>query len=160
MLLIDADTLKHILHYDPTSGVFTWKVNSGRSKPGKVAGYLNKGYVVIGYKGKSCLAHRLAFLYMTGKYPILEVDHIDGCPSNNKWTNLREVSSKQNKENRYKANKNSKHGFLGVTKNHKNYMAHIYHNNKSIYLGTFGSPEEAHNKYLEAKRQLHLGNNL
>ena len=160
MLLIDADTLHSILHYDPNSGVFTWKVNSGRSKLGKLAGANVKGYIVIGYKGRKCLAHRLAFLYMTGKYPTSEVDHIDGDPSNNKWSNLREVSSKQNKENRHKANKNSTHGFLGVTKNHNRYMAHICHNKKSIYLGTFDTPEEAYKVYIDNKRKMHLGNNL
>ena len=161
MLLIDADNIKTLLEYNPTSGVFTWKVKSGRSKEGKVAGYVRTdGYVSIGYKRRAYLAHRLVFLYMTGSLPIAEVDHINNNRQDNRFENLRQVDSKQNKENRKSANSNSKYGFLGVTKNHNRYMAHLCHNRKSLYLGTYDTPEEAHAAYLKVKRELHKGNTL
>lgn len=161
MLLIDADNIKTLLDYNPTSGVFTWKVNTGRSRNGKVAGYIRTdGYISIGYKGHSYLAHRLAFLYMSGSLPVDEVDHINNNRQDNSFKNLRQVNSKQNKENRKSANSNSSHGFLGVTKNHSRYMAHICNNKRSLYLGTYDTPEEAQEAYLKAKRELHKGNTL
>ena len=43
--------------------------------------------------------------------------------------------------------------FKGVYKNHNNYMAQISLSGKKKYLGTFGTPEEAHAAYLKAKEK-------
>ena len=45
------------------------------------------------------MAHRLAWLLHYGKWPINEIDHIDGNPTNNVIDNLRTVSSQKNKWN-------------------------------------------------------------
>lgn len=45
------------------------------------------------------MAHRLAFLYMTGSYPTFEVDHFDRNKSNNAFDNLKDVTHKDNMKN-------------------------------------------------------------
>jgi len=54
--------LKHILSYDPETGVFCWLQPRPRIKVGGIAGSLKKktGYVSIEIDGKEYAAHRLA----------------------------------------------------------------------------------------------------
>jgi hypothetical protein len=65
---VSLSLLQNRLSYDPATGVFVW-LNAPR-KPwlnGKPAGTPNgKGYLRIMIRVKSYLAHRLAFLFVTG----------------------------------------------------------------------------------------------
>lgn len=146
--------IKEILHYDPETGVFRWKVSlSNRVKPLSVAGCLNHvGYVQIGVYKKLQLAHRLAWAYMTGEWPEHEVDHIDGIKTNNNWSNLRQATHKQNMENR-SLGKNNTSGFRGVawSERYQKWRAAVGHNKKTIHIGYFDTAEEA-SKAAAAKR--------
>ena len=90
--------LHELLNYNPDTGVFTWKKRTSNRAPiGSVAGTLSNGYWGITIAGMRTYAHRLAFLYMEGDYPLAQVvDHIDGDKLNNKWTNLRRFSRNLN----------------------------------------------------------------
>ena len=159
MLALSQDVLKENLHYNPINGVFTRKIaNCNKIKVGDVAGCIDdKGYIVIRVNGKSYQAHRLAWLYMTGKMPINFIDHENGNPSDNRFCNLREATNRQNLENMTKPQENNKSGFLGVSfkKRNQKYCAQIVVDGKVKYLGLFTAPEEAHQAYLEAKRIHH-----
>ena len=114
---LSAEYLKEILHYEPSAGVFTWRWKMAkRVAPGDVAGCTKggTGYRVIRICGRLFRAHRLAFLYMTGAFPKVHVDHRDGDPSNNKWKNLREVTRSQNMSNS-RAPVDSRSGMKGVS---------------------------------------------
>ena len=94
--------LKHLFTYDPLSGLFTRNVSirSSNAKAGMVAGGLTyEGYVVIRVDGIKYKAHRLVWLYMTGEWPTLMVDHRDTNKSNNAWANLRLADNSLNKMN-------------------------------------------------------------
>lgn len=138
--------IKELFHYDPETGVFLWKVAlSKKVKPLSAAGCLNgAGYVQIGFYKQLQLAHRLAWIYMIGKWPNHEVDHIDGVRTNNSWSNLREATPKQNRENLPLSKKNTS-GFRGVTwhKKAKKWCAQVTHNYKGFYIGLFDTAEEA-----------------
>jgi len=112
--MLTQSELKELLHYDPETGVFTWLVRNGSGvEAGDVAGTLTlRGYWSIRYRRRSYRAHRLAFLYMTGSFPTLDVDHINGARGDNRWCNLREVTSRQNARNR--VNSCAKSGHLGI----------------------------------------------
>jgi HNH endonuclease len=97
---MDQQQLRAYLAYDPQTGVFTWKKKAAsKTKIGSQAGYSGKLYTQIRLEGKLHYAHRLAFLYMTGTFPVKDVDHINGVPTDNRWSNLRAVSSKENTQN-------------------------------------------------------------
>lgn len=160
---ITHSEVKELLHYEPLTGIFTRKVSTGGrygSAVGSVAGTLNDGgYVLISLKSLQYRAHRLAWLYMTGKWPEFEIDHKDGIRTNNCWENLRDVTGKVNVQNARKARKNSKTGLLGSSWNmrDKRFVARIRVGCKYQSLGGFDSAELAHAAYLTAKRQLHVG---
>jgi hypothetical protein len=152
------DELKSLLHYDENTGVFTWKNSIGRVKSGSVAGSKDvRGYLKIGLKGKNYSAHRLAWFYKYGFFPLNEIDHVNGIRSDNKISNLREASRVDNNQNRRIAHSSNKTGFLGVCfhKKANKFQATIRINKAIKHLGYFDSAEKAHEVYLSAKRKHH-----
>ena len=143
---LTADTLRSILHYDPETGIFTWKVSTARNvKVGAVAGSVNGGgYLQIMVLSRLYKAHRLAWFYMYGEWPKLNIDHINRNPSDNRQVNLRDVTQKQNGQNASKRSDNTS-GCTGVSwhKQRSKWQAHIRHNHKLIHLGLFESLEDA-----------------
>ena len=118
---------------------------------GKRAGSISKqGYRRIGINGKTYRAGRLAFLYMTGRWPNPEVDHENKVRDDDRWNNLRELTKLQNMQNRNRVSARKKQSTLpiGVTHNNKKFKALARHLGKRIYLGTFETSDEAHQVYL------------
>jgi hypothetical protein len=156
--MLDQDKLKELLHYDPETGVFTWRVSRSNVKAGTEAGFVHSnGYRYIKFQRKDLLGHRLAFLYMTGAWPEHHIDHINGHPSDNRWCNLRPVDRSANMQNQRKAQSHNRSGFLGVYRNGSRWRAKIDLDGKRKHLGYYDTPEEAHEAYLKAKRELHDG---
>lgn len=153
--------LQHRLHYAPTTGVFTWRnPNKYRSEyAGRVAGSLHTmGYIHIYVDGKAYKAHRLAWFYVYGEWPVLDIDHMNGDRADNRIENLREISRSGNAENRHRAREGHATGLLGVVWRARNrkYEARISVGGKYLYLGLFRTAEEAHAAYLTAKRVHHV----
>ena len=157
MSALTLERARELLCYDPTTGLLTWKVRVGpRALQGGVAGYLDKkGYVYVGLDGKYYFGHRVAWLLHFGRWPAGQVDHWDEVKSNNRISNLREVTSVENMHNQRQARKHNRLGLRGVSKNHTKFQAEILADGKRIYLGVFDTPLEAHAAYLAAKKQYH-----
>jgi hypothetical protein len=155
--MITQQELKQQLHYDPDTGVFTWLVSNAQCvKVVDIAGsYNSQGYRQIMINYKYYRAHRLAWLYMYGNFPIDQIDHINNKKDDNRIINLREANNSENGQNKIKAQSNNKLGLLGVSKNRTGFQARIKLNNTIKCLGTYTTPEEAHEVYLEAKRNMH-----
>lgn len=135
---LTATRLREILHYEPDTGVFTRRVHFGkRFRAGSVAGFVmqSTGYAAISIDYTHHLAHRLAWLYMTGAWPANQIDHIDRCRTNNRWENLRPATNKQNCENTGRALGSS--GTRGVYfwEAKKKWVARIHHEGRTISLG-------------------------
>lgn len=163
--MLTAKRLRELIHYDPKTGVFTWRnvYRRGMKFHGKQAGSDGGGgYVRIKIGDGSYHAGRLAWLYVNGRWPRQWIDHINGNPSDNRIANLRDVSKKMNAQNRRRPYKNNTHGFLGVCiqrqRGRVRWTARIHvHGEGQRYLGYFMTPESAQLAYLKAKRQLHPG---
>ena len=143
---ITQEELKEVLNYCPLTGVFTWKKKTCHKViAGAVAGSKQtNGYACIRIKRKLYLTHRLVFLYMSGYLPVLDVDHINGARTDNRWINLREVTRQDNLRNAAKPSTNTS-GVIGVgwSKQHQKWTARISINNKTQYLGIFTNFDEA-----------------
>lgn len=156
---LTVDEVRQVLDYDPSTGRFTWKVaRTNNVKVGKEAGCISfYGYRVIRIGQKLYRCNRLAWLYVTGSWPDHVIDHINGCRSDDRFENLRDVPISVNQQNRRKAQVDNKSGLLGVSKKKGKWFSRVKLNGKQVYLGTFETPELAHEAYLIAKRQLHVG---
>lgn len=161
---ITSETLKEILHYDPNTGVFTWlprkpttwmvKTWNSRHAGNEAGGFGLHGYRMIPVSRKSYLAHRLAWLYMTGQWPVDDIDHINGDRKDNRFSNLREATRAQNIYNQ--STIRAKSGYRGVKLHKKTgtYHARIAHEGQAISLGYFETAEMADVAYRTAEKLL------
>ena len=141
------------LAYDPITGIFIWRIDSAKNvKSGNIAGGIKpNGYQYIAINHTSYLAHRLAWFYETGLWPVAEIDHINTIRSDNRICNLRESTCVENKRNASKRSDNVS-GQKGVSWDKKNskWQVHIKLNRKSIYLGRFDDIIAASDAYADA----------
>lgn len=152
---LTAARLRELLSYDPESGVFTWRATRGALKAGATAGSVtDKGYISIYISGRNYRAHRLAWLYMKAVEPADEIDHRDRNKTNNRFSNLREATNKQNHEN-MGLQRNNTSGIRGVYwyKPSGKWMAMIQHNSRQIFLGYFDDIVQAATARRAAERQ-------
>lgn len=156
---LTAARLREVIHYNQRTGIFTWRWYSLGRRLNLIAGNIHENRIRIGVDNRSYRAHRLAWLYVTGKWPVDQIDHKDGNGLNNKFKNLREATNKMNLQNLRRAHKDNRVGLLGVwrEKGQNKFRAGITVNGKLKHLGRFNAPEEAHAAYVKAKRQLHEG---
>ncbi len=144
------ETLKSKLTYDQNTGIFKWITTTGSSKKNKTAGCLKKsGYTMIQINKMQYYAHRLAWLYMEGVFP-KEIDHKNQDRSDNRISNLREVTRTENNKNKSRF-KNTKNKYPGVTyiKKRDKYQVYIGINGRPLFIGLFQKEEEA----IEAKKK-------
>lgn len=156
--MITQERLKYLMTYDPGTGHFTRNVTlPGRfAKAGTIAGGIDSlGYVHIIIDRKRYKVHRLAFLYVTGEFPPHSVDHIDGDPSNNQWSNLRPATHFENMAH----TQTRRHNALGIrnvrrTKCGKKFSVRVSHHGVSHHFDTYASIEEAAAVAEKARRAL------
>ncbi len=146
---LSAQKLREALDYSLETGIFTRKIRtSNRVKIGDVAGSVKPhGYVKINVGGHGCFyAHRLAWLYVTGEWPVGSLDHKNGDTADNRFSNLREATRSQNAINRRSR---------GVRFNGSKWTAQIGAENKSVHIGSYGSEGDARAAYLERLSEIH-----
>ena len=148
---ITQEQIKEKLKYDPETGVFVWNSHSVQSRVGSVAGCkytTNSGntYIRIRVGNQTLQAHRLAFLYIEGFLldPNIEVDHINGDGTDNRFNNLRKVTRIENSRNA-KLNIRNNSGSCGVSfhKKTNGWYSYIMIEGKSKNLGVYASKEDA-----------------
>jgi len=158
----DAELIDVLLDYDALTGLLHWKQNRrGGARAGEVAGTRTaRGSIQIHCKGKIYHAHRIAWRLAMGRWPTGVIDHINGDPSDNRLVNLRDVSQGTNQENQRRAHiSNKSSGLLGVSFDARTgrWLAKISVSNRTKNLGRYASPDQAHEAYFTAKRELHQG---
>lgn len=175
--LPDADLLRQLLRYDPETGNLFWKerplsffkdgghgrewywTNWHKRYSGKQVGPCerpkgSRGYRIVQFLGQKYLAHRLIWKIVTGGDPI-EVDHINGDSSDNRWCNLRSVTGQENKLNLAKHGRN-RSGCTGVFWNTQfnRWQSFITINLKTKHLGLHKTKESAIRARKAAEREM------
>jgi hypothetical protein len=146
---ITLEELKANVSYNSQSGEFTRLKNTTRESVGAITGsdFVNQdgmNYTQVSVCGGRYYAHRLAWFYVYGIWPIEQIDHIDHNGKNNSLCNLREVSNSQNQKNR-RIGKNNRSGVIGVSfyKKTSTWQAYVNVNKRLIHLGFFPLFEDA-----------------
>jgi hypothetical protein len=159
--IVDAKKLKELFDYNYQTGELIHKhrpANSFKTKnafgmftkrfAGKKAGCPgNHGYEQVYVDKKLQLSHRVIWALVYGEWPKDHIDHIDGNITNNKIENLRECSRSQNNRNKHKATGSIKLKGVRFHKSLQKFQSRICVDYKSIHLGYFDTPEEAHAAY-------------
>ncbi len=155
--MLTAERARYLFNYDPNTGIFTWKnckhkYRNGTRACGSVASH---GYPQI-YAGTVYLAHRVAWLYMTGHWPDSTIDHANGIRTDNRWSNLRLATQTQQNAN-MATRADNKSGFKGVSRNrgNKKWRARIAVEGKQLLIGVFDCPVTAHAAYVRAASELY-----
>jgi hypothetical protein len=140
---ISYERLKELLHYDPSTGWFTWLIDSSMTKKGERAGgHHSLGYRQIGIDYQKYLEHHLVVFYMTGEWPKFEIDHINHIRDDNRLCNIRDISRSANGHNKGLHTCNTS-GYTGVSRHGNAWRSYISVNGKMFYLGRFGTLAEA-----------------
>ena len=153
--MLTAARLRELLHYDPETGCFTRRVSRRSFKAGTIAWSLTHyGYIRVVINKIEYRASRLAWFYMTGEWPDLDIDHKNRNRADDRWENLREATRSQNGANMLFPTRPNKHGFKGVWKQRGIFYAAVTANAQRHYLGHFRSAEEAHAAYVAKAKEL------
>lgn len=156
MTLLTKTMLLASLDYHPETGTFTRRKAAGGQPVGSLAGALNKmGYRQISVAGKLHYAHRLVWLAETGAFPEDVIDHVNRVKDDNRISNLRVVSHKQNMENTGLYAHNTS-GYKGVIwdKQTNKWLARVIHSGKQVFAGRFENAYDAHQAYTRKVAQL------
>ena len=157
--LITHKEVLALLHYNPTTGEFTWKKSRGGSLVGSRAGHLDAkiGYWVIRINYRLYLAQRLAIFMMTKKWPPQKTDHRNLKRDDNRFENLRPATHRENQGNQGIRSDNTS-GAKGVSwdKSREKWEAYITRDERKHHLGRFDSREDAAAAYWKAARE-HFG---
>lgn len=154
--MISHARLLEVLDYNKRTGVFTWRAKvSSKTVVGRVAGTRAKDKIVISVSGQRYAAHRLAWFYVNKVWPLNLIDHKNGDPYDNRFSNLRPADKSGNGCNRGPPRNNST-GLKGVCRHRcGKFAAQIHIKGKDMYLGLFTTPELAHDAYSRAAGKLH-----
>ena len=146
--------LQKFYSYDPETGHICRhaKPKFSRAKLGVVDGKSQEGYIIVCHGNEKFKAHRMAFLFINGQWPITEIDHVDGVRHNNKWKNLRLATRMQNRQNS-RTPKNNTSGHRGVSRYRQFWKVQAQINGKKHFIGHFLDLSEAvaaHEDFIKA----------
>jgi HNH endonuclease/AP2 domain len=153
--LITATRLREILHYDPESGELRWLISPRSGQYRRFGGRPQFTGISRHQDWRAHVRrHRLAFLWMEGRWPMEEIDHANGDKTDNRWSNLREATQSQNTTNARTSIRNTS-GYRGVSMDRskprqKKWRATIEVDGRTISLGYFDTPERAFIAYIFA----------
>lgn len=153
---IDPALLRKLLRYDPETGKLFWLRRTAEIDPrcnhfnaqfaGKEALYgssSSSGYRQGAIFNRQYLAHRVIWALVYGEWPTC-IDHINGVRTDNRLSNLRSVTKRENALNQRRRAKSSSNVIGVYWVSHANkWRAEIKESSRRVHLGYFTKLEDA-----------------
>lgn len=156
---IAPETLRSLLRYDFETGRLVWlrrpremfrsdaeckRWNSRYAETAAFASVNGKGYFAGQIARRTYKAHRVIWAIVTGAWPTGQIDHVNGCRTDNRISNLRVVSHRENLMNQCIPSNNTS-GVMGVrqTRPGGKWEAYITSNRRKVFLGLFERMDDA-----------------
>ena len=137
------EELRRTFRYDPETGALYWRISPNNHVPaGAQAGNINnRGYLAVGFRGRSHQAHHIIWALLYGAWPTRQIDHDDRNRTNNRQNNLKVARGREQNLNRVTPNRT---GYKGVTKiGQGKYRGSLRVGESMSHLGTFRTAREA-----------------
>lgn len=161
--LPSPEFLRLLLQYNPETGKLFWLKRTpdmfsadGRSAEHRCANWnsnfagkeaftcLAHGYLLGTIFNRPMKAHRVIWAIYYGAWPDDEVDHINGCASDNRISNLRDVSHVENGRNtRRHVTNSSGHSGVSWHKTAGKWHARVWGDSGPVHLGLFSDKADA-----------------
>ncbi|RKZ83842.1 MAG: HNH endonuclease [Gammaproteobacteria bacterium] len=151
---LTQDILKELLHYNPDTGVFTWRRRDRRwfatkrahsvwnaRYAGRKAGTTKGPYVQLILVGVRCYGHQAAYLYAHGYVPD-EILHDNQDGRFNAISNLKAGTRAENLKN-MKGRKGTASGVTGVSRMRGKWQVCVMVNGRRVRGGTFATIAQA-----------------
>lgn len=137
--MLTHETLIDLVHYDENTGVFTWRKSRRGILSGRRIGSIHaNGYLHALINGERFLLHRLAWFYVHGVLPSGQIDHINRIKTDNRISNLRDVTPSQNSSN------SPNRSELPCIRKHRNkWQVRIKNQGTNYYVGVFQELNDA-----------------
>jgi hypothetical protein len=160
--MLTQQYLKECFTYNPNTGSLIWKTRplshfsssqerkrwntryAGIEAGNKKTCRSKKEYIFIKLEKTLHAAHRIVFFIVNGDWPSMQIDHINGCGTDNRIANIRNVTAGDNSRNR-RIQHTNKSGASDVAfrKDTGKWRARISFNGVRINLGQFARLEDA-----------------
>lgn len=144
------ERLQELFIIDAEAGSILWRRSQGRAKAGGAAGRVTvRGYWEICVDRRAVFGHAVIWFMATGDWPTL-IDHINGDKLDNRVENLRLCDAATNARNRLQRVETK---LLGAhARPDGKFSSYIVADGEGHYLGVFESEQEAHERYMLARK--------
>ena len=158
---LTAERVRELFDYNPANGILVAKITGNKRYAGSTIGTVSTNSccghkaIVLAVDGNNYLAHRVIWLLAYGEWPTHTIDHINGISTDNRLSNLRDVTQLENSRNKPLISSNTS-GVTGVAwrESKGKWRAHITVMKKAIHLGYFKNKEDAISARLNALTEL------
>jgi len=154
---MDISKLRHIVSYDPNTGILTrLQKQANNAHPGPITCTNADGYIQVTINGKFFYGHRLAWVLHYGIAPAGTIDHINGIKTDNRIENLRCVSASQNCQNaRRRSDNKSGHKNVSWSKQKHKWVVKVCVAGHVRHGGYFDTVSDAANSAALLRSALH-----
>lgn len=155
---LTAEEARSLLNYDPETGILRWRVSPNkRIQAGSICGGISiYGYSRLRIKGRYYQSHRIAWLYVYGKFPNGSLDHQNGICTDNRICNLRLATTSENSMNAKRRSDNTS-GVKSVSWNKfsQRWLVTIKKDGRAYVNKRFKTFQEAKQAAKTARENLH-----
>ena len=143
---LSIERCRELFELDYSTGELTRRVLTGpHTRIGdKVNTIGGEGYLIVSVSGRRYLVHRIVFAMVNNRWPSDLIDHCNSVRTDNRPSNLREATTKQNTRNRLRSKANTS-GYDGVSWNTRlqKWAAQIWTGKRNKCLGYFTDKADA-----------------